>query len=202
MSTQRSAIGAAFAIGLSGSVVGLLTSPAAAAPGQVCYFGECGPGTAPQAPASPSPVSGGQSAGSGSPVQKISEHGSWIAVSSGRMLMIIDKFSDGSQFAIVDRGDGNFGVILKNPRWRLATGQRYIMTIKIDGHAFTAMSPALDETMIGLENASKDFVAALYSGHRARIEVGEFSAEITRLADAAAAMDDAIRYRQTVARAN
>jgi hypothetical protein len=201
MSTKyRLAIGAAFAIGLTASAAGLSAAPAvAAAPGQVCYFGECAPGAAPQVPAQPAAQPSQSGSGCQDSAQTISEHGSWKAVASCSMIMIVDEFDDGSKFAIVDTG-GKVGIVLKNPHWHLSTGKRFVVTISVDGHEFSAMVPALDSTMIGLEDVSMDFVKALYRGHKARIQVGQESFTMTRLADAAAALDDAIRYQKRVAR--
>jgi hypothetical protein len=202
MSTKyRLAIGAAFAIALTTSVAGLSTAPAVAGtPGQVCYFGECGAGVAPQPQPPAEPASACQGGQSDDTVQKIAEHGSWKALASCKMLLIIDEFDDGSQFGFVDAGDGKIGLVLKNPSWHLSTNKRYVMTISVDGHAFSAMVPAVDETMLGLEDVSTDFVKAFLRGHRAHIQVGQDSYELRQLADAAATLDDAIRYRKNAGR--
>jgi len=190
MSTKyRAAIGAIFATGLTASLAGLLARPATAAP----------PPAATQT-AGASPAHFEPSSDPESQARTISTHGSWTAVCIGRMLLVIDEFEDGSHFAIVDRADGKFGLVLSSPRWHLTKGMRLRMTINIDGRVFSGDVQVISETMLALDDVGKEFVVALYGGQRATIEVGQYSAEVTQLADAAAAIDDAVRYQVAAAR--
>jgi hypothetical protein len=187
--TYRAAIGAALAIGLIGSSALTLAGPAAAASsGQTCYFGECGDGIAPRTPVvAPAPES------QDSQVEKISEHGSWKAFASGRMVMVVDEFEDGSKFAIVSSGRGKVTLVLSNPHWHLQKGSRTRMTITVDGQAYAATVTAINETMLTLDDVSKEFLQAFYHGDRAQIRVGDFRAEMQSLPDAQRVIDDAER---------
>jgi len=196
MSTYRAVIGTAFVIGLMGSSALTLAAPAMAAPaGQTCYFGECTDGPAPRTPVvAPAPKT------EEAQVEKICEHGSWKAVAYGRVVMIIDEFDDGSRFAFVDPGDGKIRLVLSNSRWHLSKGRSIKMTVTIDGEAYAATVTAIDETMLAVDDVSREFLQAFYHGDRALIRVGDFKFEMRSLPDAARTIDDAIRYQKVASR--
>ena len=171
---------------------GALSAPASAA----CYFGECGAGTA-------APVTNGSRVSGAAPEKQpvtFASHSSWSAVAAGDgTIIIMDEFHDGSKFAIVDAGE-KVGLLMTNPAWHLGSGNRYTMKISIDGKAFSATVPALDDTTLGLEDIEADFIATFYHGRAARIEIGQYSADILSLPDAASTIDDAVRYKKTAMR--
>jgi hypothetical protein len=51
-----------------------------------------------------------------------------------------------------------------------------------------------------VDGASKELLKALYNGRKGRIEVGEYSFDMTNLADAAAAIDDVVTHMQQASR--
>src|SRR3979490_669827 len=77
----RMGVSSLLGLGLVGALAGPW-APAAAAPGQVCYFGECSASTAPAAP-------------SQSKARLLSKYGSWSAVLIGQGAMSVDEVSNG-----------------------------------------------------------------------------------------------------------
>jgi hypothetical protein len=186
----RSAVNSAIAIALLGSLAG----PALAAPGQVCYFGECVPSVAPTvATTAPAAPTGAPAVGQ----KTIAQHGSWSGVVDGDIDMIVDKFNDGSTFAVAFEKMDKGALVMSSPKWRLTAGQILEMKITIDGRLFTGKASALDSQTIGMDGVSQAFVQAFYHGHKAQVSVGEFVADITVLPDAAATLDDVANYVRT-----
>ena len=174
----RKAVSALLAFGLAGALVGPWVGPAAAAD-QVCYFGECRGET-----------------GSQSKAQVISKRGSWSAMIIGKGAMIVDEFKNGARFAILAYPEGKLGLLLTHPDWRLKAGQRAEMSVRIDGEVFKGTAVANEKGMLEVEDASRDLLKALYRGRTGRIEVGDYSFDMTNLADAAAVIDDAAAHLQ------
>jgi hypothetical protein len=68
------------------------------------------------------------------------------------------------------------------------------MSIEIDGEVYTGKAVVNDKGLLEVEGVSKDLLKALYNGRKGRIEVGEYSFTMSNLADAAAAIDDAVAH--------
>ena len=192
---SRVAVSALFAFGLAGALAGT-ASPAAAAPGQVCYFGECRASTGPSAQPTPAPTPTPASTQS----KLIAKRGSWSAVLVGEGAMIIDEFANGSKFAIVAYPEGKFGLMLMHPEWRLKAGQRAEMSVKIDGETYKGTAVANDKGILEVDGCSKDMLKALYRGRQGRIEVGDYSFTMTNLGDAKAVIDAVLAHLKTAAR--
>lgn len=176
----RKAVSALLAFGLAGALVGPWTGPwvgPAAASDRVCYFGECR----------------GESAAE-SKARVVSKRGSWSAVVLGKAAMIVDEFANGARFAILAHPEGKLGLLLSHPGWRLKAGQRAEMSVRIDGETFKGTAVANEKGVLEVEDASKDLLKALYRGRKGRIEVGDYSFDMTNLADAAAVIDDAAAH--------
>jgi hypothetical protein len=90
--------------------------------------------------------------------------------------------------------------MMTNPSWHLVLGQNFTMKITVDGNVFSSVVPVVDETTHGLEDVESSFIGAFYHGHTGRIEIGQYSADITSLPDAASAIDDALLYKKTTMR--
>jgi hypothetical protein len=184
---SRMAVSAVLALGLAGALAGPWAAPASAAPGQVCYFGECSASTAPSAP-------------SQSKARLLSKHGSWSAVLIGQGAMIVDEFANGSKFAILAYPEGKFGLLLTHPEWRLQRGQQVEMSIRIDGEVYKGKAVANEGGMLEVDGISKALLTALYRGQQGRIEIADYRFDMTNLADAAAAIDDVIAHLKTASR--
>ncbi|MBV8186366.1 MAG: hypothetical protein JO339_03930 [Alphaproteobacteria bacterium] len=188
---SRKAVSAVLALAVAGVVAGSWVAPASAAPGQVCYFGECGSKSA--APAS------GQSSNQAKS-RLLSQHGSWKAVLIGQGAMIYDQFDNGAKFAILAYPEGKFGLLLSHPEWHLKAGQPAEMSIRIDGDVYKGKAVANENGMLEVDGVSKDLLKALYNGRKGRIEVGEYGFDMTNLADAAAAIDDVVAHMERASR--
>ena len=188
---SRVAVSALFAFGLAGGLAGFAV-PASAAPGQVCYFGECRASTGPSVQPKPAPAS--------TQSRLIAKRGSWSAVLVGEGAMIIDEFANGSKFAIVAYPEGKFGLMLMHPEWRLKAGHRAEMSVKIDGEVYKGTAIANGKGILEVEGASKDMLKALYRGRQGRIEVGDYSFTMTNLADAKAVIDAVLAHLKTASR--
>jgi hypothetical protein len=188
---SRAALAAILAIGLTGSLVGSFVGPALAAPGQTCYFGECGPGATPARTEQAQP---------GNQAVMIGTHGNWKAMMVGQGAMIVDQFDNNAKFAILVYPEGKVGLMLSHPDWHLTKGQQVQMTINIDGHVFKGTAVAGDGSVLEVDGVSKELATAFYKGQKGRIEVGQYKFDMTNLADAAAAIDDVIHYKQTASR--
>jgi len=187
---SRVAVSALFALGLAGAAAGL-ASPASAAPGQVCYFGECRASTGPSTQSAPAPTPASTQS------KVIARRGSWSAVLVGEGAMIIDEFANGSKFAIVAYPEGKFGLMLTHPEWRLKAGQRAEMSVKIDGETYKGTAVANDKGILEVDGCSKEMLKALYGGRQGRIEVGDYSFTMTNLADAKSVIDAVLAHLKT-----
>lgn len=190
MFNSRKAVSALFALGLAGTLAGSWVGPASAAPGQVCYFGECSNSVAPAAAPSSQTIES----------RTLSKHGSWKAVVVGEGAMIIDEFDNGAKFGVLAYPGGKFGLLLSHPEWRLTAGQSVEMIVRIDGEAFKGTAVANEKGLLEVDGVSKELVTALYRGRTGQIEVGKYRFDMTNLADAAAAIDSLARYRQAASR--
>ena len=187
------AVSALFAFGLAGAAAGIAT-PAGAAPGQVCYFGECRTSTGPSAQVAPAPAPASTQS------KLIAKRGGWSAVLVGEGAMIIDEFANGSKFAIVAYPEGKFGLMLMHPEWRLKAGQRAEMSVKIDGETYKGIAVANDKGPLEVDGCSKDMLKALYRGRQGRIEVGDYSFTMTNLADAKSVIDAVLAHLNMASR--
>ena len=187
---SRTAVSAALALALAGALAGASTAPASAAPGQVCYFGECSTSTAP----SPAPANNQAKA------RPLPQHGSWRSVLIGQGAMVYDQFDNGAKFAILFYPEGKFGLLMGHPEWHLKAGQQASMTVRIDGDVYTGKAVANDNGLLEVDGVSKELLKALYNGRKGRIEVGDYSFDMTNLADAAAAIDDVIAQLKIASR--
>jgi hypothetical protein len=185
---SRKAVSAVLALAVAGAVAGSWAAPASAAPGQVCYFGECGVST----------VSGSPSTTSNA--RLLSQHGSWKAVLIGQGAMVYDQFDNGAKFAILAYPEGKFGLLLSHPEWHLKAGQGAELSISIDGDVYKGKAVVNDNGMLEVDGVSKELLKALYNGRKGRIEVGGYSFDMTNLADAAAAIDDVVTHMQRASR--
>jgi hypothetical protein len=163
-----------------------------AAPGKVCYFNDCtSNGTA--------PTTGTEvPTAADTTIRTLGEHGSWIAKTDGRIVMIIDRFADGAKFGIADMGD-HWSLMLSNPSWSLKVGQNYPMKIEVDGEIYSGKAVADDGTTLILTRTTEEFVKAVYTGREARIKTVNDNFTMT-LPEASAAMDDVASYRKTSSR--
>lgn len=186
---SRVAVSALLAFGLAGALAGFAAS-ASAAPGQVCYFGECRASTGPSAQTAPAPTQS----------RVIAKSGSWSVTLVGQGAMVVDEFANGSKFAILTYPDGKLSLLLTHPDWRLKQGQRAEMSIRIDGEVFKGTAVANEHGLLEVDGASKDLLKALYNGRKGRIEVGDYSFDMTNLADAAAVIDKAVAHLQSASR--
>lgn len=189
---SRMAVSAFLALGLAGALAGSLAAPASAAPGQVCYFGECRASTGQNVQPAPAPAS--------TKSRVVARSGSWSVTLVGDGAMIVDEFANGSKFAILTYPEGKLGLLLTHPDWRLKQGQRAEMSIRIDGEVFKGTAVADEHGMLEVDGASKDLLKALYNGRQGRIEVGGYSFDMTNLADAAAVIDKAVAHLQAASR--
>lgn len=178
------AVSALLAVGIVGAMAGSWTGPAAA--GQVCYFGEC------RASATPAPAPQ-------SKATQVSKRGSWSSVLVGEGAMIIDEFQNGSRFAILVYPSGQFGLMLMHPEWQLEKGQEVEMTIRIDGEGYKGKAVATERNVLTVDGVSKDLLKTLYRGRQGRIEVPNYSFDMTNLADAAAVINDTMARLKTSA---
>ena len=145
-------------------LAGALAAPASAAPGEVCYFGECG------AVASP-PVSSRAPEPAATTVLKT--YGSWkVVVGSNDQRMIIDTFDDGSGLAI-GKVKGEFTFLLIQPRWSLTQGETFKVKMNIDGQLFAGSAHAMDATTLAIESVSANVVQAMYRGDKATIAIAD-----------------------------
>lgn len=172
------------AVGLVG-LTGSWAAPATA--GQVCYFGECSASSSP-APSTPSKGT-----------QVVAKRGSWSAHLVGQGAMIIDEFQNGAKFAIVVYPAGKAGLMLMHPDWKLQKGQQVEMIVRIDRETYKGTATAIENNVLAVDNASKDLLQTLYRGRQGRIEVPNFSFDMTNLADAAAVIDDTLARLKTTA---
>jgi hypothetical protein len=183
---SRKAVSAVLALGLAGALGGSWVAPASA--GQVCYLGECG-------------ISKASGTSSTQPnARLLSQHGSWKAVLIGQGAMIYDQFDNGAKFAILAYPEGKFGLLLSHPEWHFKAGQRPELSISIDGDVYKGKAVVNENGMLEVDGVSKDLLKALYNGRKGRIEVGEYSFDMTNLADAAAAIDDVVAHMQRASR--
>lgn len=194
---SRVAVSALFAFGLAGALAGMST-PASAAPGQVCYFGECRTSTGPSAQAAPAPAPAPTLASTQSKL--IARRGSWSAVMVGEGAMIIDEFANGSKFAIVAYPEGKFGLMLMHPEWRLKAGQRAEMSVTIDGETYKGTAVANDKGILEVDGCSKEMLQKLYRGRQGRIEVGDYSFTMTNLTDAKSVIDAVLAHLKMASR--
>ncbi|MGE0577049.1 MAG: hypothetical protein AB7F22_26740 [Reyranella sp.] len=188
---SRAAVSALFAFGLAGAAAGIAT-PASAAPGQVCYFGECRTSTGPSVRPAPTPAS--------TQSKLVARRGSWSAVLVGERAMIIDEFANGSKFAIVAHPEGKFGLMLMHPEWRLRAGQRAEMSVTIDGEVYKGTAVADDRGILEVDGCSKEMLQKLYRGREGRIEVGNYSFTMTNLGDAKAVIDAVLAHLKVASR--
>ena len=186
---SRVAVSALLALGLSGALAGF-AAPASAAPGQVCYFGECRASTAPAAPSAPASTKS----------RVIAKSGSWSVTLVGQGAMIVDEFANGSKFAILAYPEGKFGLMLMHPEWRLRAGQRAEMSVTIDGEVYKGTAVANDKGILEVEGASREMLQRLYRGRQGRIEVGDYSFTMTNLADAKAVIDAVLAHLKMASR--
>lgn len=187
---SRVAVSALFALGLVGALAGTTAIPASAAPGQVCYFGECQASTGPSTQSAPSTTQS----------QLIAKRGSWSAHLVGESAVIVDEFDNGARFAIVAHADGRFGLVLTDPEWRLKQGQRASIKVTIDGEAYQGTAVANGQGMLEIPDASKDMLKALFRGRQGRIEVGDDRYNMNNLADATAVAQAAVKHLKTAGR--
>jgi len=192
---SRVAVSALLALGLAGALAGALATPASAAPGQVCYFGECRASNGPSAQPAPAPAPAPKTQS-----RVVAKSGSWSATLVGDGAMIVDEFANGSKFAILAYPEGKLSLLLTHPDWRLKQGQRAEMAIRIDGEVFKGTAVADQYGMLEVDGASKDLLKALYNGRKGRIEVGDYSFDMTNLADAAAVIDKAVAHLRSASR--
>jgi hypothetical protein len=181
---------ALFAIGLA-ALAGSLTAPATAAPGDICYFGECRSSAAPATPApSAQPAQ----------IRTVAQHGSWKAIAVGTGAMVVDEFDNGAKFAVLIYPDGKLGLMVSHPTWNLNRGQQIEMRVQIDGEAFRGTAVVNESGILEINSLNKSLLAALYRGRKGLVEAGGYRFEMTNLADAAAAIDSMIRYQRTASR--
>ena len=187
---SRMAASALFALGLVGALAGTTAIPASAAPGQVCYFGECRASTGPSAQPAPSTTQS----------RLIARRGSWSAHLVGEQAVIVDEFNNGARFAIVAHANGRFDLVLTHPEWRLKQGQRASIKVTIDGDGYQGTAVANGHSMLEVANASQDMLRALFRGRQGRIEVGDYGFDMTNLADATAVAQAAVKHLKTASR--
>jgi hypothetical protein len=118
----------------------------------------------------------------------------------GQGAMIADEFDIGAKFAVFADPEGSIGLLLSHPEWRLGRGQPVQMTVRIDGQVFRGMAVPDEKSFLEVDGVSKAFLLALYRGQQGRIEIAHYRFDMTNLADAAAAIDDLERYKQTASR--
>jgi hypothetical protein len=186
LKTSRTAL---FALGLA-TLAGSLV-PAAATPGQVCYFGECrsstGPATAP-IPSDPDET------------RPIAQHGSWKVIGVGEGAMIVDEFDNGAKLAFLFYPDGKVGLMLSHPKWDLKRGDEVTMRVEVDGSGFRGAAVVKENGIVEVATINPRVVEALYRGRSGIVEVGQYSFEMTNLANAAAAIDSLVSYQKTATR--
>ena len=188
LNKSRVAVSALLALGVAGALAGPWATPASAASGQVCYFGECSASSAPTAPAQ-------------AKARVLARHGSWSAVAIGQGgAMIVDEFENGAKFAILAFPNGSFGLLLTDPQWRLQKGQRTEMSINIDGQVYKGEAVVNKDGMLEVDGVSRDLLKALYRGRQGRIDVANYRFDMNNLADAAAAIDAVIAHLKTASR--
>lgn len=171
----RALVGAAFSAMVATGALASTTGP-----GQVCYFGECG------------------SVAQASRPRSLGTHGSWSAVAVNGDVLVLDRFNDGSSFAVIDPRNGDLGLAVSEPTWHLQQGQRMTLTIAVDGREFSGEAVAANDTTV-VAHVAKSLIAALVKGQQAVLTVSGYQFTM-HLADAAPAIADAAAYeRQTPA---
>jgi hypothetical protein len=165
--------------------------PAAAAAGKVCYFGECVPDT-------PTTSTAAIFAPSAPTARVVGQHGSWVAVVDGQTQMIIDRFDDGSAFAIAN-SNGKMNLVIYSPKWSLADGDTANVKITVDGADFSGTVRMVSSNTLGLEGITPDFLRAIYNGHKAHVATANYAADMS-LSNAQAAIDDIDAYLKTAQR--
>jgi hypothetical protein len=148
--------------------------------GQICYFGECG------------------AAAPASQANAFARHGSWSAVAVDGGVMVMDRFNDGSAFAIVDPSNGKLGLAVSAPDWHLRKGRQMSLSIDVDGTVFAGEAVAADGTTVVVGDITKSLIEALAKGQKAVVTVAGERFEM-HLADAAPTLADAARYERTSA---
>jgi hypothetical protein len=183
---RRVSIGTLVACTLSAPFAGVASAAPDNAPGNVCYFNDCVPNRT--AFVAPTPAYASEK------TWTLGDHGSWVAKTNGTIVMIMDHFECGAEFAIVDTGD-HWGLLLFDPNWTLTVGRVYPMNIEVDGEIYSGTATADDTTTLILERTTEEFVKAVYTGRHARIKAVRYSFDMT-LPEASASMDDAASYRR------
>lgn len=175
------------AISLAAALAGSF-APATAAPGETCYFGECRNSTTSAALPSRSEEP-----------RVLVRQGSWTAVAIGKGAMIVDEFDNGSKFAVLFYPDGKLGLMISHPNWEFKPGQEVQMTFEVDGDGFRGTATINAKGMLEVDGVNKRVLETLYRGRKALINVGGYRFEMTKLADAAAAIDALMQYQQQTA---
>ncbi len=137
---------------------------AQAAPGEVCYLGQCGPGAA----------GTGASAPAKSQLTKVAERGSWgLYEDQDGTALLVDSFADRAKLALVVKNN-EAGLVLADPAWDLPAGETYPIRITIDGTVYKGTAKvSSDGKMIAVHGLSRDFLQEFYRGSVAVITVAE-----------------------------
>lgn len=96
--------------------------------------------------------------------------------------------------------EGNPGLMLTHPNWKLQKGHQMEMIVRIDGEVYPGTATAIENNVLTVNSVSRDLPKTLYRGRQGRIEVPNFSFEMTNLADAAAVMNDTLAHLKSASR--
>jgi hypothetical protein len=174
---RRPLIAALFCTALLGGMVA-----GQAAPGQICYFGECMNGP----PVAPAP----QRAAPSNRFKIVAQHGSWAVVSDGNVVMVIDRFENGSKLAIL-KDAGKYFLVLTDPRIRLRVDDSLPIKINVDGANYVGTARAVSDNTAAVQGLKPNFLRTFFNGETALVRIGKLSWQLN-LAGAAQAIDDAI----------
>jgi hypothetical protein len=175
-SSRRLLTGALFCTSLLGGTVAVQ-----AAPGQVCYFGECMNG----AKVVPAP----QQAAPSNRFKIVAQRGSWAVVSDGNVVMVVDRFENGSKLAIL-KSAGKYFLVLTDPGMKLREGESLPVQINVDGTNYMETARAVSDKAAAVEGLKVNFLRAFFNGEKALVRVGKLTWTLS-LVGAAQAIDDA-----------
>ena len=196
---SNAAVSAVLGLAFAGALLGV-TTPASAAPGQVCYFGECAASASPNPTPPQRPVETRPAETRPDAPREVSQRGSWHGVQAGPAALVYDRFDNGAKFAIVFQPEGRLGLMLSHPQWHLRKGQEVEVSIHIDREVYNGKAMVNDSGVLEADDVGKALVTAFYRGHKAQIVVGDYTFDMNSLPDAAAVIDDVLASQRRAGR--
>jgi hypothetical protein len=119
----------------------------------------------------------------------ITHHGVWTAYTRDTVTFIVDQFNDNASFGIV-YGNGEVGLILYSPEWKLKKGDTLLTVVDVDGKTYSGRAEAMNENAAILSNVGSALVDSIYASDRVEIMSKGDTFLMTTLKDAAAVLAD------------